>query len=95
MHRLSEDLKLKIIPVLRKHGVTRAALFGSLAKGLTNESSDLDILVELGEGSSLLDLAALKLDLEDAVGLDVDVLTYRSVHPRLKEQVLKERVPIL
>ncbi len=95
MQTLSEDVRLRIIPVLKEHGVTHAAVFGSFAKGLANEASDLDILVELDEGSSLLDLAALKLDLQDALGRDVDVITYESIHPRLKEQVLKERVPIL
>lgn len=95
MRRLSKDLRQRIVSVLRKHGVSHAAVFGSLAKGSANEASDLDILVELQEESSLLDLASLKIDLQDVLRRDVDVLTFRSIHPRLKEQVLKERVPIL
>jgi len=95
VQRLSEDLRQKIIPLLKEHGVTRAAAFGSLAKGLAYEGSDLDILVEFDGERSLLDLSALRLDLQKALGRDVDVLTYRSIHPQIREQVLRERVPIL
>jgi len=52
----------KILPVLEKHGVIRAAIFGSLAKGKGRENSDLDIVIEFKEGKSLLDLVALKLN---------------------------------
>ena len=95
MQRLSEDLKQKIIPLLKEHGVTHAAVFGSLAKGLAYEGSDLDILVEFEDGRTLLDLAALRLDLQGALGRDVDILTYRSIHPGIRERVLEERVEIL
>lgn len=91
----SEDVRQKIIPVLKEHGVTRAAVFGSVAKGVSDEGSDVDIMVEFQADRSLLDLAALRLDLQKALGRDVDVLTYRSIHPRIREQVLRERVPIL
>jgi predicted nucleotidyltransferase len=92
---LSDNLREKIIPVLKEHGVTHAAVFGSLAKGVAYEKSDLDILVDFEWDRTLLDLAALRLDLQKALGRDVDVLTYRSIHPRIREQVLRERVPIL
>ncbi len=58
------ELRSKIIPVLQQHDVIHAAIFGSFARGEEREDSDLDILVELGEGKSLLDLVALKLELE-------------------------------
>lgn len=89
------DLQEQIISILKRRGVLHAAIFGSVAKGRANTSSDIDILVELKEGSTLLDLATLKVELQDLLGREVDVLTYRSVDPLLKEQVLKERVPIL
>ena len=95
LQKLSEDLKQTIIPVLRSHRVIHAAIFGSLATGLATEESDLDIIVELDDSSSLLDLAALKLDLQDALRREVDVVTYRSISPLLKEHVLRERVTIL
>jgi predicted nucleotidyltransferase len=95
VQRLSEGLREKLIPVLKEHGVTHAAVFGSLAKGLVHERSDLDILVEFDGDRTLLDLVALRLDLQKALGRDADVLTCRSIHPRIREQVLRESVSIL
>ena len=66
----------------------------SLSGKMTDES-DIDILVEFEGRKGLLDLAGLKLDLEDALGRPVDLLTYRSLHPMLKDRILAEQVPIL
>ena len=89
------EIKRKIIPILLKHGVKRASIFGSYARGEQNEASDVDILVEFGEGKSLLDLVRLKYELEKALGKKVDLLTYNSIHPLLKDRILKEAVDIL
>ena len=59
------------------------------------EDSDVDLLVEFEGRRSLLDLAHLKNELEDAVNRRVDLLTYKSLHPLLKERILAEQVPIL
>jgi len=59
------------------------------------ESSDIDILVEFGAEKSLLDLAKLKIELEESLGRKVDVLTYNSLHPLLKERILSEQREIL
>jgi len=90
-----EEVATKILPVLRRHNVLRAAVFGSFARGEPREDSDLDILVEFGGDKSLLDLAGLKLDLEEILGRSVDVITYRGLSPRIRERVLEEQVPIL
>lgn len=90
-----EELKQKIIPVLRRHNVAHAAIFGSFAKGIPEEDSDLDILVEFEGEKSLIDLVALQLELEEILERDVDVLTYRALNPRIKERVLQEQVAIL
>lgn len=95
MKTIIGQLRSQILTALKRHGVVRAALFGSFVKGEEREDSDLDILVEFGKEKSLLDLVALKLELEEALGRGVDVLTYGSLHPDIKEQVLKEQVPIL
>ncbi|MCP1393500.1 MAG: nucleotidyltransferase domain-containing protein [Methanothrix harundinacea] len=60
-----------------------------------DEESDIDILIEFEGRRSLLDLAHLKNELEDATNRRVDVLTYKSLHPRLKDRILAEQVPIL
>lgn len=59
------------------------------------EQSDVDLLVEFEGRKSLLDIAGLKIELEDALGRKVDVVTYRSLHPLLRERILGEQVPIL
>ena len=90
-----EELRRTIEPTLRKFGVVRAALFGSAARGEARATSDLDFLVELESGRSLLDLVGLKLELSDLLGVETDVVTYRSLHPRMREQILREQLPLL
>ncbi|MCR4406300.1 MAG: nucleotidyltransferase family protein [Anaerolineae bacterium] len=91
---LLEEIGQQLLPILRRHGVIRAAIFGSFARGEAEAGSDLDILVDLPDTKSLLDLVALKLDLEAALGREVDVLTYRALHPRIRDRVLREQVVI-
>jgi len=95
MDMLLEEVKRRMLPILVRHDVIRAAIFGSFARGESKENSDLDILVELPKTKSLLNLVALKLELEDELKGDVDVLTYRGLHPRIREKVTKEQVAIL
>jgi len=95
MQKITDDLRKKITPLLKQHDVIHAAVFGSFAHGTAQEDSDLDLLVEFQGEKSLLNLAALQLALEDLLGRDVDVLTYRALHPRIREKVLNEQVPIL
>jgi hypothetical protein len=85
----------KALEILQKNGIKRAAFFGSIVRGEMTDESDIDILIEFEGRKSLLDLAGLKLDLEDALKRRVDLLTYRSLHPMLKDRILAEQVPIL
>jgi predicted nucleotidyltransferase len=80
---------------LRRHGVTRAGLFGSAARKEETALSDVDILVELMPGRSLLDQAALELELIALFRREVDVVTYQSLDPRIRPRVLQEEVDIL
>jgi predicted nucleotidyltransferase len=95
VQKLSEEIKQRILTILRQHDVMRAAIFGSFATGTARDESDLDILIEFGSDKSLLDLAGLKVDLEEILDREVDVVTYRGLHPRIRERVLREQVPIL
>ena len=90
-----ERLKCQVLPILRQHGELHVVVSGSYARGEAEEGSDLDILVEPPSTKSLPDLVALKLDPQEALGREVDVLTYRALHPRLRDRVLKEQVVIL
>lgn len=85
----------KILPILRRREVKRAAIFGSVVRGEARRDSDIDLLVEFKGRKSLLDLAGLKIDLEDALGKTVDVITYNSLHHLLKDEILSEQVSIL
>ena len=79
---------------MRRHGVVRASVFGSVARGEATETSDVDFLVEFESGRSLLDLSGLRLDLAGALKRDVDVATPNSLHPRLKDRILSELGPL-
>jgi len=89
------SIREQITPILRDRGVLRAGVFGSYARGEESSGSDLDLLVELPPGSSLLDLVGLQLDLAEELGVEVDAHTYRSLHPLLRDRILKEEVQIL
>lgn len=86
----TQDLSIKLKPILASYGVKKAALFGSAARNQMTEHSDIDILVELGKKMSLLDYVGLKLDLEDALGKSVDLVQYTKIRPELKEFILKD-----
>ena len=73
----------------------KAALFGSIVRGEVTEESDIDLLVEFKGRKSLLDLAGLKIDLQELIKKRVDIVTYKSLHPLLKERILNEQVVIL
>jgi len=90
-----KKLKSKINPILKRHHVKKAAIFGSFARGEQKKSSDVDILVKFPGGKSLFDLIGLKLDLEDKLNKKVDVLTYDSIHPLLRNIILDEQKVIL
>ena len=90
-----EKYKEVILEVLKKHEVKRASLFGSIVREEMTDESDIDILIEFKGVKSLLDLAGLKIALEEALESKVDVLTFDSIHPLLREQILAEQVEIL
>lgn len=78
----------------RLHGAIAVRVFGSWARGEQTSTSDLDLLVDLGPGRSLLDLIAIKQDLEDLLNCPVDVVTVRSLPPALRDRVLAEAIPL-
>lgn len=90
-----KELKNKIIPVLKRYDVVRAAVFGSFVRGEMKKDSDIDILIEFTGEKSLLDLAGLKIELEEVLGRKVDVVEYSTIHPLLKERILKEQVVVV
>ncbi len=90
-----ENVKGKIVGILKKNGVKKASLFGSVVTGEATKKSDVDILVEFKGKKSLLDLAGLELELEKKLGRKVDVLTFSYINPLIRDRILSEQVPIL
>ncbi len=90
-----DNLKKLIVPVLLKNEVIRAGIFGSYATGEHYDKSDIDILIDLVEGKSLLDLAGIKIELEEVTGKKVDVITYDSIYPKLRKEILEEEIEII
>lgn len=89
-----EERAGSIRAIARAHGVRRVRVFGSHASGAATPTSDLDLLVELERDRDLLDLAEFKLDLEEALGREVDVVTERGISPYLRERILREAKPL-
>ncbi len=89
------QIKKIIIPILKKNNVVQAGIFGSYAHGKQKKGSDVDILIKYSKPKSLFDLARLEIDLEKKLKKKVDLLTYNSLHPLIKEKVLSEEVKIL
>jgi hypothetical protein len=91
------DIKKKIKPILKRHDVKRAAVFGSYARGDQKKKSDIDILIEYKNDNdkSLLDFVGLKLELEKELGKKVDLVEYCAIRPRIKNKVLDEQLLIL
>lgn len=92
---LAELLQAKREDILRtaaKYGAYNVRVFGSVARGEADEQSDVDLLVNMEKGCSLLDLGGLLMDLEDLLGCKVDVVTEKGLRERIRERVLKEAV---
>ena len=88
-------IKKIILPILKKNDVIKAGIFGSYARGEAKKKSDVDVVIKFKGRKSLYDLARLELELEKNLRRRVDVLTYQSVCPLLKERILGEEVRIL
>lgn len=83
-----------ILEVASRHGATSIRVFGSVARGEDDENSDVDFLVELEEGRSLLDLGGLLVELRELLGHPVDVVTVRGLKDRIRARVLAEAVSL-
>ena len=80
--------------IFKEYGVTKAAVFGSFARGEEKKSSDIDLLIKMEDGRTLFDLGGLKVDLEELFGRKVDLVEYEALHPLLKDQILKDQVSV-
>jgi hypothetical protein len=79
-----------VLAIALAHGARNLRVFGSVVTGLDHEGSDLDLLVDMPRGTSLLGVVGLQLDIQDALGVKVDLCTERELHPALRERILAE-----
>ena len=80
----------EIMRIPQRHGAFNIRVFGSVARGDSDEKSDVDFLVDMESGRSLLDLGGLLFDLQDLLGIPVDVVTEKGLRPRIRERILHE-----
>jgi predicted nucleotidyltransferase len=84
----------EIKSIVARHGGRSVALFGSVARGEERPDSDVDFLVELSPGTRPFEILAIGAELEESLGVKVDVGTPASLRVRLRDQVLAEAVPL-
>jgi predicted nucleotidyltransferase len=80
----------QILALVAARGASRLRVFGSVARGQDHEGSDVDLLIEVPVGTSLLQIVGLQLEIEDALGVRVDLCTESDLHPQLAPRILAE-----
>ena len=88
------DNREKILHIAETHGAYNVRVFGSTARNEADEKSDVDILVDLKPGRNLLDLGGLLMDLQDFLHCRVDVITEKTMKPRMRKTVLYEAIKL-
>ncbi|PIY68968.1 hypothetical protein COY90_03130 [Candidatus Roizmanbacteria bacterium CG_4_10_14_0_8_um_filter_39_9] len=83
-----QKTKEQIMPIIRKHNISKAALFGSIVTGKMHKNSDIDLLVEVPNSMSLFDFIGIKIELEEKLNKKVDLVEYKGIKPALKNSIL-------
>jgi len=94
LHALLASRRNEIVRIAASHGARNVRLFGSAARGDATDQSDIDVLVDLEPGRSLMDHAGLIVDLERLLGRRVDVVTERGLRPRVRDAILRDTVSL-
>lgn len=84
----------QILQVAARHGAANVRVFGSLARGDTHAASDVDLLVDMAPDRTLMDLGGLLVELQETLNSPVDVATERMLRPKVREQALRDAVPL-
>jgi uncharacterized protein len=94
VNELGADKRAMILAIAAKHGITSVRVFGSFARGEAREDSDLDLLIEAGPQTPPWFPGGLLFDLEAELGRRVDVAEEGSLHPLIRDHVLREAIPL-
>jgi len=92
--KILTEKREEILRIAMKHGARNLRIFGSYARGEERPDSDIDLLVEMERDRSLLDIIAIKHDLEDLIQRKVDVLTVNAISPYLKDNILQSALSL-
>ncbi len=90
-----KEIESVIVPILKKNKVKKAGIFGSYSQGKQTRNSDIDILVEVKRGTGLFEFVGIKQELEEKLGKKVDLVTYNSIDPLLREEILGSELRII
>ena len=88
------DKREQILALAARHGASNVRVFGSVAIGTADQDSDIDFLVDMEKGRSLLDMGGLLMDLQELFQRKVDVVTEKGLRERIRETVLKQAVEL-
>ncbi|HYR85664.1 MAG TPA: nucleotidyltransferase family protein [Terriglobia bacterium] len=94
LEQLLSQKREDIMRAAQKHGARNVRVFGSVARGDDGPDSDVDFLVDMEPGRSLLDMGGLLMDLREMLGRNVDVVTERGLKTRIRDRVLEEAIPL-
>ena len=92
--RVIKDKREEILAIAAKRGAKSIRVFGSVARGDYGSMSDIDFLVDMEKGRTLLDVGGLLMDLQDLLGCKVDVLTEKALKGSVRDEVLREAIPV-
>ena len=92
LNTIVQNKRDAILRIATQYGASNVRIFGSIARGEAGPESDVDVLIHLEPGRSLLDIVAIKQELEELLGCNVDVLTEASISPYLRERILLEAI---
>lgn len=94
MHPIIETHRQQILDLAAQHGVSDVRVFGSMARGDSNDESDIDLLVTPNPGTSLFALGGLLAEVEAMTGRRVDLVSARALHPSIRDRILSEAQPL-
>ncbi len=91
---LIKENRQDILRIAAKYGAYNVRVFGSVVRGSAGPESDIDVLVDIEPGRSLLDLGGLLIELQELLGCNVDVVTEKGLKERIRDRVIREAVPL-
>ncbi len=80
--------------IVARHHARNARVFGSVLKGRDSDTSDLDLLIDTTPETTLMDIGAIRMELRNLLGIEVDVLTPNSLPEKFRDNVLQEATPV-